>query len=103
LRIDYLSLKTDTNHNNTHSNRRIDVTLSPHPNTLRTPDEVLAWFRTNGISIAGWCRENGFSRNVVNSLLHAGLPGLRGQAHKAAIALRLKAAPEQAQVGENHE
>ena len=79
------------------------MTLSPHPNTLRTPDEVLAWFRTNGISIAGWCRENGFSRNVVNSLLHTRLPGLRGQAHQAAIALHLKAAPEQAQVGGNHE
>ena len=79
------------------------MTLSPHSNTLRTPEEVLAWFRTNGITIAGWCRENGFSRSVVNALLYQNLPGRRGQAHQAAIALHLKAAPEQAQVGGNHE
>jgi len=32
------------------------VTLSPHPNTLRTPNEVLTWFRANGILQAGAVR-----------------------------------------------
>lgn len=65
-----------------------------HP-TLRTPTEVLSHFRATGTSVAGWCRANGFSRSVVNALLHKGAPGLRGQSHKAAVALGLKAAPEE--------
>ncbi|MDD5394589.1 MAG: hypothetical protein PHE17_16360 [Thiothrix sp.] len=73
-----------------------------HP-TLRTPEEVLAWFRAEGISIVGWCRKYGFSRNVVNSLLHGGMPGTRGQAYLAAIALGLKAAPQPAPAGETNE
>jgi gp16 family phage-associated protein len=77
-----------------------------HP-TLRTPEQVLAWFRANGIGIASWCRENGHSRNVVNALLYKNFPGKQGKSHRAAVALGLKAAPEQAlqqaQVGETNE
>ncbi|MDD5394675.1 MAG: hypothetical protein PHE17_16795 [Thiothrix sp.] len=64
--------------------------------TLRTPAEVLAWFRINGINISAWCRENGFSIHVVNTLLYKNQPGKWGQAHLAAIALGMRAAPEQA-------
>jgi gp16 family phage-associated protein len=64
--------------------------------TLRTPEQVLAWFRADGITVAGWCRGHGFSRSVVNSVLHRYTPGLRGEAHRAAVALGIKAAPEQA-------
>jgi gp16 family phage-associated protein len=73
-----------------------------HP-TLRTPEEVLAWFRVNGINISAWCRENGFSIHVVNALLYKNQPGKWGQSHRAAVALGLKAAPQQAQVGETNE
>lgn len=72
------------------------MTISPSQDALRTPEQVLAWFRVNSITIAGWCRANGFSRNVVNGLLHGGMPGTRGQSRLAAIALGLRAAPEQA-------
>lgn len=62
--------------------------------TLHTPADVLREFHRKGITVAGWCREQGFSRSVVNALLHRGAPGLRGQSHKAAIALGLKPAPD---------
>jgi gp16 family phage-associated protein len=63
-----------------------------HP-TLRTPSEVLDHFHATGVTVAGWCRQNGFSRSVVNALLHRNAPGLRGESHRAAIALGLKADP----------
>ncbi len=66
----------------------------PSQTTLRTPADVLREFRRNGVTVAGWCREQGFSRSVVNALLHRGAPGLRGQSHKAAIALGLKPVPD---------
>jgi gp16 family phage-associated protein len=71
--------------------------------TLRTPAEVLAWFRVNRITIVGWCRDNGFSRNVVNALLYQNLPGKRGQANQAAILLGLRASSQQAAKGETNE
>lgn len=70
------------------------MTMPPTYPPLRTPQEVLAHFHATGVTVAGWCRDNGFSRGVVNALLHKGAPGLRGQSHRAAIALGLKAAPE---------
>ncbi len=75
-------------------------TKIPNHSTLRTPADVLKYFHANGITVTGWSREHGFSRSIVNALLHRGTPGLRGQAHRAAIALGLKAAPQQ---GYDHE
>jgi gp16 family phage-associated protein len=60
---------------------------------LRTAAQVLADFHATGTPVAKWCRQNGFSRNVVNALLHRNAPGLRGESHRAAIALGLKADP----------
>jgi len=74
-------------------NRRTPMTTSLPYSPLRTPAQVLAWFRANGITVAGWARANGFSRSVVNSVLYQNLPGKTGQAHLAAIALGLKAPP----------
>ncbi len=80
------------------------TTDTPSQTTLRTPADVLREFRRNGVTIAGWCREQGFSRSVVNALLHNGAPGLRGQSHKAAIALGLKPVPDNNLQGEaDHE
>lgn len=64
----------------------------PRPG-LRTAAQALADFHATGVTVAEWCRQNGFSRNVVNALLHRNAPGLRGESHRAAIALGLKADP----------
>ncbi|MDD5392861.1 MAG: hypothetical protein PHE17_07555 [Thiothrix sp.] len=77
-------------------------TDTPRP-ALRTPEAVLTDFHWRGITVTGWCRANGFSRHVVNSVLHRYTPGLRGEAHRAAVALGIKAAPEQAVAGGTNE
>lgn len=57
----------------------------------------LAWFRANGVTISHWSREHGFSYDVVKELLYGRNKGLRGESHKAAIALGLKPDPMQSQ------
>lgn len=63
-------------------------------NTLRTPEEAAAWFVENGITVSAWAREHGLPRQAVFDLLHKRLKGNSGQAHRAAVALRLKADPK---------
>lgn len=65
---------------------------------LRTPEQVRRWFAENGISQAEWSRKNGFSHCVVRDLLRGKRRGLRGEAHRAAIALRLKPEPKDTQL-----
>jgi gp16 family phage-associated protein len=60
----------------------------------KTPQQARQWFITHGISISAWCREHGLSRHTVNDLLRGKQQGRYGQAHRAAVALGLKAAPE---------
>ena len=59
--------------------------------TVRTPIEARQWFFDHGISITEWARSRGFSREVVYALLAGRTRGTRGEAHHAAVALRLKA------------
>ncbi|WP_297572629.1 DNA-binding protein [uncultured Deefgea sp.] len=61
--------------------------------TLKTPQQAHAWFRANGICINDWCRENKLSRFTVLDLLRGRRKGLRGEAHRAAVLLGLKADP----------
>lgn len=61
---------------------------------LQTPQQARQWFRAHGISISQWCRENGVSRHTVNDLLRGKQRGHYGQAHRAAVLLRLKPAPD---------
>lgn len=68
-------------------------TVIPTTQTPRTPEQVLAWFNANGITISGWAREHGFSRNAVNAMLYGYTLGRHGQAHRVAVALGLKAVP----------
>lgn len=63
------------------------------PNQSRTPEEAHAFFVSHGICISDWCRENGFSRYTVVDLLRDRRKGLRGEAHRAAVALGLKPDP----------
>lgn len=58
---------------------------------LKTCKEVLAEFKDAGISISEWARANNFSRMVVVDLLRGTRQGLRGESHRCAVALGLKA------------
>jgi gp16 family phage-associated protein len=57
---------------------------------IRTPQEVRAEFERKGLSIAKWSIRNGFNPNLVSDLLNGRKKGLRGDAHRAAVALGLK-------------
>lgn len=57
----------------------------------KTPDEVRAEFTAAGVSVAEWCRVHGFNRMTVVDLLLGRQKGVRGAAHRAAVALGLKA------------
>lgn len=52
--------------------------------------EVRATFAENGISIAEWAREEGFSTALVYQVIEGKRRCLRGQSHQIAVALGLK-------------
>jgi len=62
----------------------------PASRNVRTPQEVRQEFERKGLSIAKWASANGFNPNLVSDLLAGRKKGIRGQAHKIAVALRLK-------------
>lgn len=57
---------------------------------LKTREQVLADFKAAGISISEWARANNFNRMTVVDLLRGIRKGLRGEAHRCAVALGLK-------------
>lgn len=59
-------------------------------NTPKTPEDVRREFVEAGVSVAGWARANGFSRDTVIDVLRGQSAGLRGQGHEVAVALGLK-------------
>lgn len=59
--------------------------------TLKTPEQVREEFRAAGITVTEWARVNRFNRMTVVDLLLGRQKGLRGEAHRAAVALGLKA------------
>ena len=62
---------------------------------LRSPEELRRLFEARGDSVTDWARARGFKRETVYSLLRGRSRGRRGEAHRAAVALGLKApAPE---------
>ncbi|RCX10720.1 hypothetical protein [Extensimonas vulgaris] len=61
----------------------------PTTQGTRTPQEVLEWLEYNGISVAQWAREHGFSVGLTRSVLR-GRPGRRGMSHNIAVALGIK-------------
>jgi len=62
---------------------------------LRTAAEAKAWLESNGISQAEFARRHGLPRMAVVDTLRGRSRGLRGDHHTAAIALGMKAAPEE--------
>ena len=57
---------------------------------LRTPDEVRAELKRQGVSISRWAISNGFSTNLVFEVLAGRKKCIRGQAHNIAVKLGLK-------------
>lgn len=53
-------------------------------------EQALKRLRDAGISIPAWAQANGFAPSTVKAVLYGHSQGLRGQAHKVAIALGLK-------------
>lgn len=49
-----------------------------------------------GETILGWCKQKGISYDSTMMVLRGRAQGRRGDAHKAMVALGLKAAPKQA-------
>lgn len=62
--------------------------------TILSPVDVKEWLDASGISVSDWARQHGFPREIVYSLLSGRCRGRRGMAHRVALALGLKAAPD---------
>ncbi|NHC06886.1 DNA-binding protein [Azonexus fungiphilus] len=61
------------------------------PNPIRSHQECRSLIEDAGISIAEWARENRFSCGLVYQVLEGKRRCLRGQSHRIAVALGLKA------------
>lgn len=61
---------------------------------LRSVEEIKEDFLANGIAVAAWAKQNGFKRHTVVDLLSGRRVGRRGEAHRAAVALGMKADPK---------
>ena len=48
-------------------------------------------FEAHGINVAEWARQNGFSPQCVYDVLNGRAVGRRGEAHRVAVALKIKA------------
>lgn len=67
------------------------TTKPPTAPKLKSPAQVNAEFARNGVSKAEWARAHKVSRAVVYQVLAGKKKGLRGEAHKVAVLLGLKA------------
>lgn len=73
------------------SQRALETTPLPYP---QTPESANAWFISHGICKTDWAKAHEIHRAIVVDLLRGRLKGLRGESHRAAIALGLKADPK---------
>ncbi|MEE3912487.1 DNA-binding protein [Pseudomonas viridiflava] len=64
-------------------------------NMLKSPQEAKLWLRAQGISVTEFARDHGLDLGTTYQVLAGRKKGLRGKAHKAAIALGIKAGVEQ--------
>lgn len=76
------------------------TTASPESTPLpypQTPTSANAWFIRHGVCKTRWAEALGVDRMTVVDLLRGRLKGFRGEAHRAAVALGLKASPADGQ------
>lgn len=64
--------------------------VQKHSNT----EEIQKRFRAAGLSVTDWAKANNFDRNLVYRVIHGRMKGHRGEAHRIAVALGLKAEVE---------
>lgn len=64
---------------------------TPSVPPLRTATEVRKDFDRRGISIAQFARDNGLNQGIVYQVLSGAKKGRRGEAHRAAVLLGIKA------------
>ncbi|MBC3346543.1 DNA-binding protein [Pseudomonas sp. SWRI196] len=57
---------------------------------LLTAEQARAELDRNGITIAQFCRTHGLNKNLVSDLLNGRKKGVRGEARRAAVLLRIK-------------
>lgn len=55
------------------------------------------WFETHGVSVSDWAARNGFDRELVYAVLNGRTKGRRGVSHRIAVALGIKAVPDEGQ------
>ena len=67
---------------------------------IRTPEQALADLDQRGLSIAAFARRHGLKYATVYQVLHGQKKGLRGEAHRAAVLLGLKAGVIEVQQGD---
>jgi len=61
--------------------------------SLKSPAEAKDWLRANGISISDFARQHDLDPATTYQVLSGAKKGHRGMAHKAAVALGIKANP----------
>lgn len=57
---------------------------------LLTAEQARAELDRNGITIAEFCRKHDLNKNLVSDLLNGRKKGVRGEARRAAVLLRIK-------------
>ncbi|AMW64579.1 MULTISPECIES: DNA-binding protein [unclassified Pseudomonas] len=62
--------------------------------TLRSPSEAKTWLRAHGISVQEFARQHDLDPATTYQVLSGAKKGYRGKAHRAAIALGIKAEPD---------
>ena len=60
-------------------------------NTLKTPQEAKLWLQAKGISVAEFARDHNLDQATTYQVLAGRKKGYRGKAHRAALALGIKA------------
>ncbi|MCF3191438.1 MULTISPECIES: DNA-binding protein [Pseudomonas] len=61
--------------------------------SLKTPSDAKKWLRASGISISDFARQHDLDPATTYQVLSGAKKGYRGKAHKAAVALGIKANP----------
>ena len=61
------------------------------PERVKTPEQVRAEFEARGMAFADFARQHGLRLATVYGVLSGGKKGRRGEAHRAAVLLGIKA------------
>jgi gp16 family phage-associated protein len=61
-------------------------------------ERVKRWFEAHGVSVTDWAVAHGFEREAVYDVLNGRTKGRRGAAHRIAVALGIKAVPDEVDV-----